>query len=138
MNDIKQGSPFSLKEGNEIIKGHIYIEGRTLWLCHNSKSKDGSPSPNKLGYKYSWLVAVNYSNIAYKIIKGIPKNPDDYFSMLAGYNAKMTPISVIFGCGEVKLKKEEIKIWNKIRNIIRERGITLTEKDHKVLNKFFI
>ena len=42
-------------EDNGIMEGRIFTEGpRTIYLCQNQQ--DGSPSPDKLGYRYSWRV----------------------------------------------------------------------------------
>ena len=42
-------------EDNGIMEGRIFTEGpRTIYLCQNQH--DGSPSPDKLGYRYSWRV----------------------------------------------------------------------------------
>ena len=54
------------KEISEEISGSIHIDGRlpnTGWICHNNTKYEGSESPVKLGYKYSWIFHIFNGNI---------------------------------------------------------------------------
>lgn len=43
----------------QIEKARVYMDSNDsrLWICHNEENEfDGNPAPDKLGYKYSWVV----------------------------------------------------------------------------------
>lgn len=51
------------------FKGKLFVsEGNQEWICHNINYLNGSKSPNKFGYKYSWFID---SNVTSLIIDGV-------------------------------------------------------------------
>ena len=67
-----------LKNGDEVlveitdrvrpIEGKIYRTNKnSLYLCTNSRTLDGADSPDKMGFKYSWVII----------------NPDDVYDILS-------------------------------------------------------
>jgi hypothetical protein len=55
---------FSLR-GSTFNKGKIYVENnKEFFICHNIRELEGNVSPNRLGYKYSWVIELNDENIS--------------------------------------------------------------------------
>lgn len=57
---------FSLRN-SQFHKGKIFVvDEREFFICHNIKDHEGNDSPNKQGYKYSWVVELNENNVSYE------------------------------------------------------------------------
>jgi hypothetical protein len=40
---------------HKVVFGALHIENGSLWICHNDSEFDGSPSPNRWGFRHSWV-----------------------------------------------------------------------------------
>lgn len=55
--EVKTGTEFeAIMQNNIELKGKIYVDKNVFYLCHNNGARDGNKAPDKLGYRYSWIV----------------------------------------------------------------------------------
>ena len=109
---VKTGMYFTAKIHGTKVFGAIYRgSGNYIYLCQNSK--DGSSIPNKLGYKYSWVLLRDEYNIKgfSSHVKDLdfPTPPKGYAAPLimpemAGYLPVINIGYVQFGCKKVANK----------------------------------
>lgn len=147
IKEIRNGQAYTAKLGSHSFSGHVFISPNKdyIWFCSNNEHVDGDESPNLLGYKYSWAVTVYPDGVlntidlkSIKFLEGKDKiiKIEDY-KRLATYTFKVLRTNIKFGCGEVLLPISSIKAFVEISNILKERGLELTELDWKVLNAQF-
>ena len=135
------------------------------YLCHNNSSYDGSESPNKLGYKYSWVFYKRFSDTKYsdevEILEGFEIKDkinisDDVISFISIENIHIMYLFLIkkgrFEKYEsLSLNKEfiqissqelnkiiEIKIGRFIRSLIDDISVNNTFFDFKEINNNYL
>lgn len=139
--EIKNKSWFSaLIDKNHVI-GRVYVHKNDVFLCQDYC--DGCDSPDKLGFRFSWvvrgvgvakaLIFEKESVTEFKLHTRKPALDLTKVNIICGYHVEKTGNKLKFGCGAVTLPISEIKSFLKIRNILEERNITLSEIDLKVL-----
>jgi hypothetical protein len=47
---------YEIGSGICVEEAKLFIFDNTAWICHNNSKANGSKSPNRLGYRYSWVV----------------------------------------------------------------------------------
>ena len=63
-NKFKTGDEviISLRD-SEFFKAKIYVEDpKIFYICHNKKEFEGNISPNRMSFKYSWIVELDENN----------------------------------------------------------------------------
>jgi len=148
-SDFKEGQLFSAIIYERQCNGQIQIENGKVFLCQNKIEGDNCNS--KLGYKYSWVLPKpdkhNNINPSGEHVEGLKLTENPSFQrpklfQAFGYNIERKKINrqnteFIFGCGEVKVTKNElrnyvktlknksIKDFLKVNNIIINRNLNI-------------
>jgi hypothetical protein len=118
---IPIGSTFTANIEEIKTSGRIFKHGTNIYLCQNKK--DGCDSPNKLGFKYSWIInrgtaadlskiSIDVSNLnVYLPEKGyeIP----DVEKSIGRYTVQVDSEKVTVGCTPVPFKRVE-QIYKKM------------------------
>ena len=56
--EVKTGTEFEAVLNNGAhLEGKVYIGVNSFFLCHDNLSADGNKAPDRLGYKFSWVVS---------------------------------------------------------------------------------
>lgn len=77
LDNVKTETEFeAVMQNNVELKGKIYVDKNVFYLCHNNSERDGNKAPDRLGYRYSWVVnKENYSQTNKSIL--VFRNKDE-------------------------------------------------------------
>lgn len=75
---VKIGTPFTANISGKKVSGRIYKNSDGIWLCQNKLN--GSDSPNKLEFNYSWYIDdgtpsdIEYNRVSNLVLGKIEKD----------------------------------------------------------------
>lgn len=117
--DFKTGDFFSAEIKGQRAVGQIYVQGSSVYYCQDVM--EGSRCDNRLGFKYSWIndplvknrkkLTLKEFQARYKGKGGVldtSKLPKQLKYKVAGQPVILHDNLFIFGCGAVKISKEEL------------------------------
>lgn len=107
---VKTGAKFTGTIEGNFCEGRIYvkeIDGKVAayYLCQNQK--DGSDSPDKLGYENSWDIGTGLENELEQndvVIHSLEEDPDfvpPIICMVGDYQVKFREGHILVGCQEI-------------------------------------
>lgn len=119
ISKIKTGTEFSAYIEGIPVTGKVYNDSKNkcIYLCQNYKN--GTRSPDKLGYKFSWTIGYSESLKDERVTKfklGKPAKDFPKSFKIAGYLAYFTKTGIKVGCTSVN-KKLLQEIFNEAKRL---------------------